>query len=234
MLIAALEAAMQAGQIVRVDSTALAHALLAVLHESATMILFATDQPAERERVGAVVEALIGGCERRERAPPRRGLRPTIGNISFTPTGSGPVKLWRRRAEPRQRGEPSVADPSFPIVRCQEDQMSRKRIAVVALTVSAAISALGSGPAEALKGCVRAPSPALTTGHRGEQILLHLEPGKNKRVLRKLRPNTLVWIATTPQLRRVCPVHGYYPVMYETRKTYEEIWGWIAAGRLRL
>ncbi len=61
MLIAALEAAMEAGQIVRVDSTALAHALLAMLHESATMILFATDQSIERERVGAVVEALIGG-----------------------------------------------------------------------------------------------------------------------------------------------------------------------------
>jgi hypothetical protein len=112
--------------------------------------------------------------------------------------------------------------------------MRRKRIAVVALTVSAALSALGSGPAEALRGCVRDPSPALTTGHRGEPTLLRLEPGKNQRVLRKLRPNTLVWIAMTPRLGRICPVHGYYPVMYETRKTYEEIWGWIPASKLRL
>ena len=112
--------------------------------------------------------------------------------------------------------------------------MRRKRIAVVALTVSAAVSALGSGPAEALKGCVRAPSPALTTGHRGERVLLRREPGKNQPVLRKLKPNMLVWIGMTPRLRRICPTHGYYPVMYENRKTYEEIWGWIAGSRLRL
>jgi AcrR family transcriptional regulator len=61
MLVAALEAAMNAGQIVRLDPSALAHALLAMLHESATMILSAIDQARERERVGAVVAALIDG-----------------------------------------------------------------------------------------------------------------------------------------------------------------------------
>jgi AcrR family transcriptional regulator len=61
MLIAALEAAMDAGQIDRVDPSALAYALLAMLHESATMILSAADKAGERERVGAVVAALIDG-----------------------------------------------------------------------------------------------------------------------------------------------------------------------------
>jgi AcrR family transcriptional regulator len=61
MLVATLDAAMQTGQIVRVDPTALAHVLLAMLHESATMVLFATDRSRERERVGAVVEAVIQG-----------------------------------------------------------------------------------------------------------------------------------------------------------------------------
>jgi hypothetical protein len=61
MLVATLEAAMDAGQIVRLDPTALAYALLAMLHESATMILSATDQASERERLGAVVAGLIDG-----------------------------------------------------------------------------------------------------------------------------------------------------------------------------
>jgi len=68
MLLAALAAAMDAGQMVRVDSTALANVLLAVLHESATAILEASDQGAERERVGAVVEALIDGLRARSNA----------------------------------------------------------------------------------------------------------------------------------------------------------------------
>jgi AcrR family transcriptional regulator len=65
MLVAALEAAMDAGQIVRLDSTALAYSLLAMLHEAATTILSATDQTSERERVGAVVAALIDGLAAR-------------------------------------------------------------------------------------------------------------------------------------------------------------------------
>lgn len=68
MLVAALDAAMDAGQMVRVDSSALAHALLAVLHESATAILEASDEAAERARVGAVVEALIDGLRARSHA----------------------------------------------------------------------------------------------------------------------------------------------------------------------
>jgi AcrR family transcriptional regulator len=66
MLVVALDAAMDAGEIVRVDSTALAHTLLAALHEAATMILSATDQAAdERERVGEVIAALIDGLRAR-------------------------------------------------------------------------------------------------------------------------------------------------------------------------
>lgn len=79
MLVAALDAAKDAGQIVRVDSTALAYALLAMLHESATLILAASDQPAERERVGAVVAALVEGLHTTEhgaRAPAARRARP--------------------------------------------------------------------------------------------------------------------------------------------------------------
>jgi hypothetical protein len=56
-----LEAAIDAGQIVRLDPSALAHALLAMLHESATIILSDADRASERERVGGVVAALIDG-----------------------------------------------------------------------------------------------------------------------------------------------------------------------------
>ena len=112
--------------------------------------------------------------------------------------------------------------------------MGRKRVAAVALTVSAAVLAVGPGPAEALKGCVRAPAPAVTTGHRGEKVPLRLEPGSHQPVLKWLRPGALVWIGTTPQLRRVCPIHGYYPVLFENRVTYHQIWGWIAGNKLRL
>ncbi len=70
MLVAALDAAMDAGQMVHVDSTALAHVLLAVLHESATAILEADEQAAEREQVGAVVDALVDGLRTRSEAGP--------------------------------------------------------------------------------------------------------------------------------------------------------------------
>ncbi|HTZ65422.1 MAG TPA: hypothetical protein VMB51_15060 [Solirubrobacteraceae bacterium] len=63
---------------------------------------------------------------------------------------------------------------------------------------------------------------------------MRLEPGRGKRVVRLLRPGKLVWIATTPQLRRICPTHGFYPAMFENPKTYEQIWGWIAGRQLRL
>jgi AcrR family transcriptional regulator len=61
MLVAGLQAAMDAGPIVRLVPSALAHVVLAMLHESATMILSAADRARERERVGAVVAALIDG-----------------------------------------------------------------------------------------------------------------------------------------------------------------------------
>jgi AcrR family transcriptional regulator len=61
MLVATLEAAMEAGQVVRLDPPALAYALLAMLHESATLILSAADRASERERAGAVLAALIDG-----------------------------------------------------------------------------------------------------------------------------------------------------------------------------
>jgi hypothetical protein len=112
--------------------------------------------------------------------------------------------------------------------------MFRKRIALVALTLSVAGSVVFAGPAEALRGCVRAPSPAVTVGQRGPTIPMRLEPGRGKRVVRLLRPGKLVWIATTPQLRRICPTHGFYPAMFENPKTYEQIWGWIAGRQLRL
>ncbi|HTU00872.1 MAG TPA: hypothetical protein VMG58_03610 [Candidatus Sulfotelmatobacter sp.] len=113
--------------------------------------------------------------------------------------------------------------------------MRRKRIAVVALTVSAAIAALGAGQAQALRRrCVRAPMAVVATGHHGAGIPVRLEPGRHKRVLTTLRPNTLIWIETTPQLRRICPTRGFYPMMYENPVTYEEIWGWVAGGELRL
>lgn len=112
--------------------------------------------------------------------------------------------------------------------------MRRKRIAAVALTVSVAVAILGAGQAQALRRCVRAPVAAVTTGHPRATIPLQLEPGRHKRVLVRLRPITPIWIETTPRLPRICPTHGYYPVLYENPLTYEEIWGWIAGNKLSL
>jgi len=77
MLVAALQAAIEAGQIVRVDATALAYTLLATLHESAAMVLEAPDPGIERAQVGAVVAAVIDGLSVRGASgtvAPRRGL----------------------------------------------------------------------------------------------------------------------------------------------------------------
>lgn len=65
ILTAGLDAAMEAGQLEQADPSALAHMILALLHESVTMILNSEDRTAERERVGPAVATVIGGLRRR-------------------------------------------------------------------------------------------------------------------------------------------------------------------------
>jgi AcrR family transcriptional regulator len=64
MLAAGLTAAIEAGQIEDVDPLALAHLILAQLHEAATMIIAAVDPEGERERVGAALAVTIEGLRR--------------------------------------------------------------------------------------------------------------------------------------------------------------------------
>jgi hypothetical protein len=52
---------MAAGELKGEDAEAVAELMVAVLIEAGTMIVYADDQPAERERVGAVVETLLEG-----------------------------------------------------------------------------------------------------------------------------------------------------------------------------
>jgi AcrR family transcriptional regulator len=61
MLAETLAAAMEAGQIDRADPTALAHLLLAALHEASALIDSAPDRRGERERAGRAVANLING-----------------------------------------------------------------------------------------------------------------------------------------------------------------------------
>jgi AcrR family transcriptional regulator len=68
MLAGGLGAAIEAGQLQEVDPLALAHLILAQLHEAATMIIVATDPDGERERVGAAVAAMIEGLRKDARA----------------------------------------------------------------------------------------------------------------------------------------------------------------------
>jgi AcrR family transcriptional regulator len=65
MLAAGIDTAIEAEQIAQVDALALAHMILASLHEAATMILIATDPLDERARVGPTVAAIIDGLRRR-------------------------------------------------------------------------------------------------------------------------------------------------------------------------
>jgi AcrR family transcriptional regulator len=65
MLADGLRAAIDAGQLEDADPRALAHMILALLHEATTMILAAPDQDAERERVGASVAVMIDGLRKR-------------------------------------------------------------------------------------------------------------------------------------------------------------------------
>ena len=61
MLSAVLAEAMQAGEIMRADPTALAHLILAALHEAAVIVVSAPDPQAERARTGGAVANLIEG-----------------------------------------------------------------------------------------------------------------------------------------------------------------------------
>jgi AcrR family transcriptional regulator len=65
MLAAGLAAAIEAGQLEDADPRALAHLILALLHEAATMILSAPDRDAERACVGASVAVMIDGLRKR-------------------------------------------------------------------------------------------------------------------------------------------------------------------------
>jgi AcrR family transcriptional regulator len=64
MLADALNAAIEAGQLERADPLALAHMILALLHEAVTMNLTAADRPAERERTGQAVATIIAGLRK--------------------------------------------------------------------------------------------------------------------------------------------------------------------------
>jgi AcrR family transcriptional regulator len=61
MLAQTLKAAMESGQMRRADPTALAHLILAALHEASAIIASAPDQRAERARTGKAVATLIDG-----------------------------------------------------------------------------------------------------------------------------------------------------------------------------
>jgi hypothetical protein len=111
--------------------------------------------------------------------------------------------------------------------------MQGRRFTLAALATTAALFTVGVTDAAALKGCVKAPKPALTEGRRHAKVPLRLEPGLHSRVERRLSSGTEVWISTSPRLRRICPNHGFYPVVYENRLTYEEVPGWIRGSELR-
>lgn len=64
ILTASLDAAIQAGQLQPADPQALAHMILALLHEGVTLILADPDPPAARERVGMTVATIIDGLHR--------------------------------------------------------------------------------------------------------------------------------------------------------------------------
>jgi AcrR family transcriptional regulator len=61
MLVGALGAGIDAGEIERADPTVLAHLILSLLHEASALILSAADPKAERVRTGEAVAKLIDG-----------------------------------------------------------------------------------------------------------------------------------------------------------------------------
>ncbi len=65
MLATGLNGAVEAGQLQPIDPHALAHLIVALLHEAVTMVLYAPEPSAERARVGATVAAVIEGLRTR-------------------------------------------------------------------------------------------------------------------------------------------------------------------------
>lgn len=65
ILTASLDAAIQSDQLQPADPEALAHMILALLHEGVTLILADPDPPAARERVGLTVATIIDGLRKR-------------------------------------------------------------------------------------------------------------------------------------------------------------------------
>jgi len=68
MLTAALALAMDEGRMQRADADALAHLLLAALHEATALILSAPDRLAERARIGETMAMLLNGLRVRASA----------------------------------------------------------------------------------------------------------------------------------------------------------------------
>ncbi len=64
MLAGGLDAAIQAGQLEQTDPLALAHMILALLHEAVAMNLSAPDPLAERARTGQAVATIIAGLRK--------------------------------------------------------------------------------------------------------------------------------------------------------------------------
>jgi hypothetical protein len=64
MLAAGLGAAIEAGQLEHADPLALAHMILALLHEAVMMNLTAPDPLAERARTGQAVATIIAGLRK--------------------------------------------------------------------------------------------------------------------------------------------------------------------------
>ncbi len=66
MLAGGLNAAIEAGQLEQADPLALAHMILALLHEAATMNLTSPDPLAERARTGQAVATIVAGLRKSE------------------------------------------------------------------------------------------------------------------------------------------------------------------------
>jgi hypothetical protein len=109
----------------------------------------------------------------------------------------------------------------------------RTRLLAMAFTAAMLVLAMGATDALALKGCVKAPKFAIAEARHRAKVPVRVEPGLHSRVERKLAGGSEVTIMTIPRLRRVCPVHGFYPVVYEDRLNYEEVAGWIRGSELR-
>lgn len=65
LLAGGLDAAIEAGQLEPGDTKALAHMIVALLHEAATLIVTAPDPTAERTRIGPEVMTIVEGLRKR-------------------------------------------------------------------------------------------------------------------------------------------------------------------------